>query len=194
MATAVAAGLPVAGAITAAGVQKYFPSLYYPRKKFVMYVTQATQAIVYFGEQNDFTPGEMVDFDVPVAYGMTQLSYLTKTTAVPARVLSVINSATQSSIVITVNTTGYLPFTYPLTAVALISASPAVCVPAGSGIVPLNGSATIPLSPPGTNLVDAFDNRNQYFMNIGLSVVGAASTTMEWVAFKADYSSALSNA
>jgi hypothetical protein len=194
MASAVAAGLSIAASATGAIVRKVVPNLFYPRKKSVLYVTQATQATVYFSEQNDFTPGEIVDFTIPTPYGMTQLSYLTDSTT-PARVLSVTNSATVSSIVINVNTTGFTPFVYP-TSAAIITAinSPATCYPAGSGIVPLNGSATTPLSPPGTNLLDAFDNRNQYFMNIGLSVVGAASCTMQWAAWKGDYSSALSNA
>jgi hypothetical protein len=199
VASAVAAGLTVAGSITSAGVQKFYPSLFYPRKKVVLYVTQgtpgtATPPIVYFAEQNDFTPGEVVDFSIPVPYGMTQLSYLTRFPSGPARVLTVTNSATTSSIIINVDTSGYTAFVYPLTAVALISAGPAICVPAGSGIVPLAGSPTLPLSPPATNLLDAFDNHNQYVMNIGSAVVGAASTQLVWFAFKSDYNSALSNA
>ena len=59
--------------------------------------------------------------------------------------------------------------------------------------MPYNGSATIPQSPPGTNLQDAFDNLNQYYMNLGANVVGASASVMYWQAWKSDYS-ALTNA
>lgn len=192
-ATAVGAGLTIAGTASSANVQKVIPSMYYPRVRKVYYVTQASQAVVYFSQPNDFTPGEIVDFTIPVPYGMSQLSFQTAT-PFPARVLSVTNTATQSSIVINVNTAGFGAFVYPTTTAIFTSANPPTCYPAGSGVVPLNGSATIPASPPGTNLVDAFDNRGQYLMNVGSSVVGAASTTMVWWAGKSDFNSALSNA
>jgi hypothetical protein len=193
MATAVSAGLTIAANGTAATVRKVIPSSYYPRLRFIAYITQATQAKVYFTAPNDFTPGEIVDFNIPTAYGMTQLSFLTSQPGGAARVLTVTNSATESSIVINVNTTGDTAFTYPASASFTTVASPATCFPAGSGIVPLNGSATVPQSPPGTNLQDAFDNRGQYIMNIGTSACGVASAKMQWFAFKADYST-LSNA
>ena len=108
--------------------------------------------------------------------------------------MSVTNSATVSSITIDVDTTGFTAFQYPTSAAFAGGASPAVCMPAGSGVVPLSGSATIPASPPGTNLVDAFDNRAQYVMNIGLSAVGVASANMVVMAFKADFVNGITNA
>ena len=156
-------------------------------------MTQASQAVVYFAQQNDFTPGELVDFSVPVPYGMTQLSYLTAQPRGPARVLSVTNSSTVSSITLDLDTTGFSAFVYPASASVAGGASPPVCVPAGSGIVPLNGSATVPVSPPGTSLVDAFDNRNQFYVNVGTSACGVASASMQWFAFKAGFTN-LTNA
>ncbi len=182
--------------------QKVYPGFMYPALRQVLWITQATQAKVYFARQNDFTPGELVDFQIPAPYGMTQLSNLTATpqggpTGNPpgaARVLVVTNTATESSITLDYDTTGFTAFTYPSSASFAGGASPAVCFPAGSGVVPFNGSATIPQSPPGTNLQDAFDNRAQYVMNLGLSVVGAASTNMVVMAFKADFNNAITNA
>lgn len=182
--------------------QKVYPGFMYPATRQVLFISQATQAKVYFGRQNDFTPGEMVDFQIPVPYGMTQLSNLTgNSTSIisgnkpgPARVLVVTNTATESSITLDYDTTGFTAFTYPSSAAFAGGASPAVCFPAGSGIVPLNGSATIPQSPPGTNLQDAFDNHAQYVMNLGLSVVGPASAHMVVMAFKADFNNAITNA
>jgi len=200
-ATAATAGWTIANGTTGF-YQKIYPGFMYPKLAPVLYITQATQAKVYFGKPNDFTPGELVDFQIPVAYGMTQLSNLTATpvagaTANPpgaARVLVVTNTATESSITLNYDTTGFTAFVYPVSASYANGNSPAVCFPAGSGIVPLNGSATIPQSPPGTNLVDAFDNKAQYVMNLGLSVVGPASAHMVVMAFKADWNNAITNA
>lgn len=193
MASAVSAGLTIGAAATGGTITKIIPNRFYPKQKFVAYVTQATQAVVYFTQPNDFTVGEMVDFTIPAAYGMTQLSYLTALSRGPARVLSVTNSATVSSITIDVDTTGMTAFVYPSSAnFALgVNGSPATCYPAGAGVVPLNGSATVPASPPGTNLAAAFDNRNQYIMQIGTSACGVASATMQWFAFKADTGAAV---
>jgi hypothetical protein len=187
------AGIGAAASATAATILKFYPGRYYPRKRQVIRITKASQAKIYFSQPNDFTPGEMVDFSVPSTYGMTQLNYLTGQVRGPARVLTVTNSATESSITIDVDSSGFTTFAYPTSANTLGAASPPVCVPAGSGVVPLNGSATVPQSPPGTNLQDAFDNLNQYYMSIGTSACGVASATMQWFAFKADYST-LSNA
>lgn len=206
-ATAVGAGWTIANGTTGF-YQKVYPGFMYPALRQVLYVTQATQAKVYFGRPNDFTPGELVDFQIPVPYGMTQLSNLTATPQGgptgnkpgAARVLQTINSATESSIVIDYDTTGFTAFAYPTSANVALGASPATCFPAGSGIVPAGasatviGSATIPQSPPGTNLVDAFDNRSQYVMNLGTAVVGAASANMVVMAFKADWNNAITNA
>jgi hypothetical protein len=194
LASAVSSGLSFASNASACSILKYIPSQFYPKALQVAYITQASQAVVYFARPNDFTPGQLVDFMIPTAYGMVQLSNMTALPGGPARVLSVTNSSTTSSITINVNTTGYTAFIYPTSATYTTMASPPVCVPAGSGIVPnSSGSATIPQSPPGTNLVDAFDNRRQYYMNIGTSACGVASATMQYFAFKADWTS-LSNA
>ncbi len=200
-ATAATAGWTIANGTTGF-YQKVYPGFMYPQGLPVLYITQATQGKVYFGQSNDFTPGQLVDFQIPTPYGMIQLSNLTKKAEQDAlgnppgaaRVLTVTNSATESSIVLDYNTTGFTAFAYPLTAAFANGASPAVCFPAGSGVVPYNGSATIPQSPPGTNLQDAFDNRAQYVMNLGLSVVGPASSSMVVMAFKADFNNAITNA
>ncbi len=201
-ASAVTAGLVVANGTTGF-IQKVYPTQFLPNTLPVAYITQATQAVVYFFRQNPYTPGELVDFQIPTAYGMTQLSNLTAKSgsgpfssnpAGAARVLSVTNSATVSSITIDVDTTGFTAFQFPTSAAFAGGASPAVCIPAGSGVVPLNGSATIPASPPGTNLADTFDNLSQYVMNIGLSAVGVANAKMQVFAFKADFVNGITNA
>ena len=193
IASAVTAGVSFTSNATGGSILKFYRGKFYPKKLQVMYVSQATQAKVYFAEKNDFTPGQLVDFLIPTTYGMTQLSFLTKNAGGPARVLTVTNSATESSITLDLDTTGFTAFSYPTSAASVGQPSPPFCFPAGSGVVPLSGSATVPQSPPGTNLQDAFENLTQFYMYLGSSVVGANSATMLWSAFKADYGN-LSNA
>lgn len=201
-ATAATAKGSTYGNATAGFYQKVYPGFMYPALRQVMFISQATQAKVYFARQNDFTVGELVDFRIPTQYGMIELNDLTGKSgnaasgnkAGAARVLAVTNSATESSITLDYDTTGFTAFTYPSSANVAGGGSPPVCFPAGSGVVPYNGSATIPQSPPGTNLVDAFDNRAQYVMNLGTSVVPTASASYVVMAFKADFNNAVTNA
>jgi len=162
-------GITFAADATAGTVVKFIPNRMYPRYKFIANITQASQAVVYFTAKNDFTPGEMVSFRVSSDFGMDEINNLT------ARVLSVTNSATVSSITLDLDTSGFTAFAFPTSAVAAAGVSPAVCVPASSGVVPYNGSATIPQQPPGTNLLDAFDNRNVRLIHFGAGLWNIAS-------------------
>lgn len=183
-------GLTFAANATAGQVLKYIPNRDYPRWAFIANITQATQAVVYFTGTNDYTPGEIISFRVSSAFGMSQINNK------HARVLSVTNSATVSSVTVDLDTTGYTAFVFPTSAVAAAGVSPAVVVPSSSGVVPYNGSATIPQSPPGTNLLDAFDDRNTRVIHLGpglFNVSGHTSTNDDvwlWQAYKYDkYSS-----
>lgn len=184
MASAVSAGglATFASAGDSATVIKFIPNRMYPRWNYVAMITKAAQAVVYFTAKNDYTPGEIVSFRVTSDFGMDEINNKA------VRVLSVTNSATVSSITIDLDTTGYTTFAFPLTAVALAGVQPAVCLPSSSGVVPDNGSATNPQQPPGTNLRDAFDNRNQFYMHCGPGVIPAAAleATYDWVSIKFD--------
>jgi hypothetical protein len=179
-------GITFAADATAGTVVKFIPNRMYPRYRYIANITQATQAVVYFTEKNDFTPGEMVSFRVSSDFGMDEINNKT------ARVLSVTNSATVSSITLDLDTSGYTAFAFPTSAVAAAGVSPAVCVPASSGVVPFNGSATIPQQPPGTNLLDSFDNRNVRLIHFGAGLWNIASFGADaedywmWQAFKYD--------
>jgi hypothetical protein len=63
---------------------------------------------------------------------------------------------------------------------------PAVCLPASSGVVPNNGSATVAQEPPGSNLRDAFDNRNQFIMNCGSSIITSSEAIYDWISVTYD--------
>lgn len=192
IATAVTAGANFTANATASTIVKFIPMQYYPKEVQVIHVTKATQGKVYFARPNTFTVGQLVDFNIPSTYGMTQLTFLTKNSSGPARVLAVTNSATESSIVLDLDTTGFTAFAYPTSAGSVGKASPPFCFPAGSGIVPISAANTSPVQPPGTNLLDAFDNRNTRIIsfNSGLfSIASFASTdadVWQWAAYKYD--------
>jgi hypothetical protein len=171
MASAVTAGLPAfASNADTANITKFIPNRMYPRYGFIGWISQATQAVVYFTATNDFTPGEIVSFRVSSDYGMEEINN------VQARVLSVTNSATVSSITIDLDTTGFTAFSFPTSATALTGVSPAVVLPSSSGVVPdSSGSATNPQQPPGTNLRDSFDNRNTRVIHLGSGLFNVAS-------------------
>ena len=173
-------GITFAADATAGQVVKYIPNRMYPRWSYIANITRAAQGVVSFTAKNDYTPGEILSFRVPSEFGMDQMNN------VQARVLSVTNSATVSSVTLDLDTSGYSAFVYPTSAIAAAGVSPAVAVPSSSGVVPDNGSATIPQIPEGTNLRDAFDSRNKYILDMGPNVITSSSAIYDWVAFKYD--------
>lgn len=179
-------GQTFAAAGTAGFVQKYIPSRFYPHFMYIANITQAAQAVVSFTTKNDFTPGEIVSFRVPSEFGMEEINNK------QVRVLSVTNSATVSSITLDLDTSGYTAFTFPTSAVAAAGVSPAVALPSSSGVVPDSANTALVQQPPGTNLRDAFDNRNTRVIHLGpglFNVSGHASDNNDvwmWQAFKYD--------
>lgn len=173
-------GLTFAAAATAGYVQKYIPNRMYPRWSYIANISAASQGVVYFTGKNDYTPGEILSFRVSSDFGMEQMNN------VQARVLSVTNSSTVSSVTIDYDTSGFTAFAFPLSATAAAGVSPAVVVPSSSGVVPDSGSATIPQIPEGTNLRDSFDSRNKFVMDMGSNVITSSSAVYDWVAFRYD--------
>ena len=173
-------GITFAADATAGTVVKYIPNRMYPRWAYIANVTAATQGVVSFTGKNDYTPGQLLSFRIPDEYAMTQLN------EVQARVLSVTNSATVSSVTLDLDTSAFTAFSYPTSAVAAAGVSPAVAVPSASGVVPDNGSATVPQIPEGYNLRDAFDSRNKYLMDLGSNVITSSEHVYDWVAIKYD--------
>jgi hypothetical protein len=183
-------GMTFAADATTGFVKKFIPNRMYPRKRFIANITQATQATIFFTETNDFTPGEIVGLRIPFISGAEPT--MIEANNLDVRVLSVTNSATVSSIVVDLDTTGFTAFAFATSATAAAGVSPSMVVPSASGVVPFAGSATIPQEPPGTNLLDSFDNRNVQVIHLGTGLFNVASFTSEendkwlWQAYKYD--------
>lgn len=193
-ATAVSASANTFAANSTAGfVLKFIPSRFYPRFRWIAGITRAAQAVVYFTVANDFTAGENVTLHIPPQASLTSNAW-TPMNNKTARILSVTNSATESSIVLDLDTSGIAAaYRSPTSAQASAGVQKApVVVPASSGVVPFAASATIPQQPPGTNLLDAFDNRNKYLIRFGAALWDVSSHTPDnldvwmWQAYKYD--------
>ena len=192
-ATAVTAGAnSFAASGTAAQVLKFIPNRMYPRWRWIAGITRVSQAVVYFTVANDFTPGEIISLRIPEEFGSGAWTSINNKAA---RVLSVTNSATESSVVLDLDTSGITSaFVSPTSAVASPGSgvSPAVAVPSSSGVVPNAGSATVPQEPPGTNLRDAFDNRNVRIIRFGADLFNQSgfdvtdADVWSWQAYKYD--------
>ncbi len=183
-------GITFAADATAGTVLKYIPSRFYPRWGYIANITRATQAVVSFTGKNDYTPGEYISLRIPSEFGSGAWTSVNNRAA---RVLSVTNSSTVSSITLDLDTSGIASaFSFPTSAVAVSGVSPAVVVPSSSGVVPDSGSATTPQQPPGTNLRDSFDNRNTRIIQFGPGLFDISSfggndgDTWMWQAFKYD--------
>jgi hypothetical protein len=167
---------------TAGSVIKIIPNRFYPRWDFIAAIAVSaigSQALITFTRHHDFTEGEIIGLRVSSAFGMKEVNNK------EVRVLSVPDDC---SVIVDLDVSGFTAFAFPSSAVAAAGVSPAVAVPSASGVVPFNGSATVPQQPPGTNLRDSFDNRNVCLIHLGASLFadGAEGDVWEWMAFKFD--------
>lgn len=173
--TAGVTGITVDG--TTGSVQKIIPNQFYPKANRIVGITQgaAGAAKIYFALPNNYTPGERIGIRVPNLWGMTQLNNM------EARVLVATNTSTESSVTIDIDCSGFTAFTFPTSAQAAAGVSPAIALPSASAVIPANGSLTLVQQPPGTNLLDTFDNQNKYVVHLGATIFANSSTNDVWL-------------
>jgi hypothetical protein len=91
-------------------------ALFYPRRRYVVNITQAANAQVSTSVAHGLTPGQEVRFKIPTQSGMTQLNpqldnnYFPSASSVAAIVLTVVDDY---NFTLNINTTGYTAFTWP---------------------------------------------------------------------------------
>lgn len=112
---------------------------FYPRYSFIDDITLGQTTTFTFASDCDFTDGEIVSFRVSRPSGTVELNNL------QARVIT----HTDTSITVDIDSSNFTP--YVSVAVNLL-VFPAMVVPAGSGIIPRQATATI-------NLEDSFDHK-----------------------------------
>jgi len=164
-----------AAAATAGNVRLIMPGKFYPRWRYIMPVggalgiTAANPCVVSMTVAHDFTVGERVSFRVPSAYGMSEIDGKTGT----------VTAVTTYTVTVDIDASGFTAFAPPTSAVYAAGVSPAIILPAGSGIIP--GA-----NPPAMNINAAYDNRNQYVMRCGTNAITSASAVYEWEAYYSD--------
>lgn len=88
-----------------------FDPIFYPRRRFITKITQASSAVVTMSVTHGYKVGQAVRFVVPAAYGMVEMDGLLGT-------ITAINTTTTSGNTITVNidSSAFTAFAFPLTA------------------------------------------------------------------------------
>lgn len=87
-----------------------FNPLFYPARRFVTNITQATNAQVSTSVAHGYVPGQAVRFNIPTQSGMIQLNPTAQNNYVYATVVSVVDNY---NFTIDQNTTSYTAFTWP---------------------------------------------------------------------------------
>lgn len=170
---------------TTGSIQKVIPSRFYPRYNLITAVSKATNAVISLTRNSDYTVGEEVSFRVPASSAtpaFSTMSQLNNRKGV-VKVVTPATSTTCAKITVDIDTTGFTTFALPTSAQAAVGVGPqlSMVVPAGSGVVPNQ-------NPPGTNLLDAFDNRNTRIIHLGATMFDNTTTgdTWLWQAYKYD--------
>ena len=145
--------------------------LYIPQRRFVVSITQASNAVVNTSIAHGLLSGQIVRLNVPSQFGMVQMDGLQgKVTRLSAYSFS-----------IDINSSAFSAFAFPASAATPFSF--AEMVPVGSFAL----GAVDSTDPWNRNYVpESTDNRGFMGMHVGATVVGAANHVVLWVAVKSD--------
>lgn len=164
-----------------AGTYRKIPydPIFYPRRRFISKISQATQAIVTLTVTHGYTVGQKVRFVIPtvtaLAYGMSELDGILATIVAVGQADA---DGVTNTITIDVDTTGFTAFAFPLTANTPFT--PAQVVPVGEN--------TAEALDQNVNLLgDATINQAQIGMLLAAganSPAGVANDVIYWVAGK----------
>jgi|SRR5579885_1841473 len=127
------------GAIGGAGFYRIVNTnpLFYPRRRYVTKITQATNAQVSTSVAHGLTPGQAVRFNIPSQSGMTQLNPTNANNYLSATIVTVVDDY---NFTINVDTTGFTAFTWPT--IAQQPSSFPIVVPFGEDTATALSSAT----------------------------------------------------
>lgn len=150
-----------------------FDPIFYPRRRFITKITQASQAVITLSVTHQFTVGQAVRIIVPTGCGMIEMNNLLGT-------IVSINTTTTSGNTITVDidSSAFTAFSFPLT--AAVPFDPAMVVPVGENTAQAEASFVGILD-------DSTDNRAYIGIKLAGGAncpAGASSDVMYWVAGK----------
>lgn len=142
---------------------------FYPRNRYITSITAANTAVVTMSVAHSYHVGEKVRLIVPAEFGMVEMNGLLAT-------ITAVNYTT-NTITLDVNSVGFTPFAFPLSATAAAGINFAQVVPVGEAAV-----NTI-LLPVGNLLDDRTRNTSIRGVVIGTACL-EASCTYGWIAKK----------
>lgn len=139
--------------------------MYYPRRRYITNITQATSAVVTLSVTHGYVVGEKVQFIVPLEYDMTQMNGLIgEITAIDTSL---------NTITVNIDTSGFTAFDWPR-----------------ATDVPFNFAQVVPVGEIPTIISAATDNQSVLAMQLGSNVVGSNGDVLYWRAWKSfQYSS-----
>lgn len=159
------------GAVATAGHWRRVPfdARYYPRRRYITSISQATSAVIVMSVTHGFTVGQEVRIVVPSAFGMTEINN-------QLGVITAINTTT-NSITVNIDSSGFTAFAFPTSAVAALGVTFAQVVPVGEAAI---NSST---QTYGNLLDDATDNVSFTGVTVG-TTVQTSGKLYQWFAYK----------
>lgn len=101
-----------------------FDPIYYPRRRFITKISQASQAVVTLSVTHGYQVGQVIRMVVPAEYGMTQMN------GIQATIVAVDTTTTSgNTITLDVDSSAFTAFAFPLS--AAVPFTPAEVVPMG---------------------------------------------------------------
>ncbi len=152
-----------------------FDPLFYPNRRFITSISQATQAVVQLSVTHGYQIGQSVRLDVPAAYGMTQINGLLGTIVA---VNTATTAATGNTITVDIDSSAFTAFAFPLNTAGAFT--PAQVVPVGE-------NTAVALSSNVNILTDATVNTGYIGMVLtggATGPAGANNDVIYWVAGK----------
>ncbi len=146
-----------------------FQPQFYPRKRTISAITQATSAVITMTVTHGFTAGQAVRFNVPAAYGMTEMDNLIgNITAV---------STANNTITVDIDSSAFTAFAFPATAAVPFSLAE---------VIPVGETAN---DTYANSLNGATDNVSIIGMLLGAGIDGPAGSTSDVIYWRAGKSS-----
>lgn len=164
----------VPGGAGGAGFYRIIPfdPIYYPRRRFVVNITQAAQAVVTFSVTHGYTVGQQIRFTVPTPFDMVEMDGLVGT------IVDTATNAATNGVIVDINTTAFTAFAFPVV-----------------GDLPYNWAQAVPLgidtSQALTSAVDILADATENLAILGIQLLGgqgspggANADVVTWVAGK----------
>jgi hypothetical protein len=163
---------PVTVAAAAAGQYRLIPydTLFYPRNRYISAITQAAQAVITMTVTHNFVIGQAVRIYVAPMYGMVEMDGL----------LGNIVAVAASTITVDIDSTGFTPFAWPLTAVAVAPHTFAQVVPVGE-----DTAVALAAVPQANILSGATINTGYTGIVLGAGITSPAGTAGDVIRWRA---------